>query len=78
MKKRRHDWLITVIVLVWTIYGIVVIGFSLRDQDSPFLVEDSVTVVDGNGDYRISPSRLMNTQDSLDYLEHQSETEISK
>lgn len=69
MKKRRHDWLITVIVLVWTIYGIVVIGFSLRDQDNPFLVEDSVTVVDGNGDYKISPSWLMNTQDSVSWLE---------
>lgn len=69
MKKRRHDWLITVIVLVWTIYGVVVIGFSLRDQDSPFFVEDSVTMVNGDSVYRISPSRLMNTQDSVSWLE---------
>lgn len=69
MKKRRHDWLITVIVLVWTIYGVIVIGFSLRDQDSPFSAEDSVTVVNGDSVYRISSSRLMNTQDSVSWLE---------
>ena len=51
--------------------------WSLVTEDKEeHLIEDSVTIIDGDTT-TISGSRLMNIQDSLDYLEHQSETEIN-
>lgn len=72
MGVRKENRWFYALVLAFVLFAAYVIYIGSRDLDR----EDSVTIIDGDTT-AISGSRLMNIQDSLDYLEGQSETEIN-
>ena len=76
MKKIKREFLMELLVAVVMILAATVMWSLVTDDKEDSIVEDSVTIIDGDTT-AISGSRLMNIQDSLDYLEHQSETEIN-
>lgn len=69
--KKENRWFYA-LVLAFVLFAAYVIYIGSRDLEA----EDSVTIIDGDTT-AISGSQLMNIQDSLDYLEEQSETEIN-
>jgi len=72
MGVRKENRWFYAMVLAFVLFAVYVIYIGSRGLER----EDSVTIIDGDTT-AISVSRLMNIQDSLDYLEHQSETEIN-
>jgi hypothetical protein len=75
MKKIKREFLMELLVAVVMILAAIVMWSLVTEDKEEHLIEDSVTIIDGDTT-AISGSRLMNIQDSLDYLEH-SETEIN-
>lgn len=72
MGVRKENRWFYALVLAFVLFAAYVIYIGSRDLER----EDSVTIIDGDTTV-ISGSRLMNIQDSIDYMEGQSETEIN-